>query len=360
MTIFTKVLDMFDSSPKIRGVIDDYRNPEEKQKDWLHEEIAYGTSDYGDKPFIDDFGTFFDQNSVGSCVPHSHTHIAGLLFPNFREDSKEFLYRLRSNYPQEGTYPQELANLYVKFGSPSYDMCPNHKTEKEASNLKLTEAMYVEAYGRRMSGYLSVKDMNNIDTINSIINSDKGVAICIYATFNEWAKKWIEPKDYVTRETAAVRHSIAVLPRSGFIYNGKKWLTIHDSAPFAGFKTRYISEDFIKERVYNALYYTNPQFNGTEKPKHIFPAQILKFGDTDNKEVAWLQKCLQYEKLFPTQDNNRPFNVTGNFYGMTLKAVKEFQKKYAIDILVPAGIPKDDPTGIVGKYTINKLNQLFS
>jgi peptidoglycan hydrolase-like protein with peptidoglycan-binding domain len=85
------------------------------------------------------------------------------------------------------------------------------------------------------------------------------------------------------------------------------------------------------------------------QPVHTFTRPI-KYGER-SMEVEWLQKCLVHQGLHPANC------VTGAFFGITLKSVKAFQEKYEYDILLPLGL--SEPTGVVGKATIAKLNQLY-
>lgn len=81
-------------------------------------------------------------------------------------------------------------------------------------------------------------------------------------------------------------------------------------------------------------------------------SKVLSYG-MKGPDVVALQHALQIEGVFPM---NQAF--TGFFGDITLKAVKDFQSKYASEILTPAGVTA--PTGKVGTYTLRKLNQLFS
>jgi peptidoglycan hydrolase-like protein with peptidoglycan-binding domain len=66
----------------------------------------------------------------------------------------------------------------------------------------------------------------------------------------------------------------------------------------------------------------------------------LYYGMKNNSEVLLLQKALQSNGVYSGPQ-------TGNFYTLTLSAVKKFQRKY--------GIPT---TGYVGPLTRGKLNSL--
>lgn len=69
----------------------------------------------------------------------------------------------------------------------------------------------------------------------------------------------------------------------------------------------------------------------------------LRYGTKGDVDVSFLQTALSKEGLM---NENM---ATGNFYGITLKAVKEFQKKYNIS-----------QTGFVGSLTKAKLNEKYN
>jgi hypothetical protein len=69
-------------------------------------------------------------------------------------------------------------------------------------------------------------------------------------------------------------------------------------------------------------------------------------------------KCLQNFLKSQGQGIYPEGLITGNFGGLTQKAVIRFQEKYAVDILTPMGLSKG--TGYVGQSTRNKINQILS
>lgn len=350
---------VLDDKYVLNGVRDDTRTNEQKTFDFGAEELDFGKPEYSNVAYLPNLISK-SQAHTYSCVPSSHCFAQELMR---RPDcSRLYLYRQRNNYPDQGMSPQECANRFYNTGTVPYSMLPNVDIENEANEIVLTPEMKVEADKLRSSYYFTFKNNQiDIDHLTGIATF-KPPIICIYASLDEWGDKYVTRKSTkVTLDNAPVRHSITIYQRSSFIKDGKKWITCGDSAYFGGFPYRYLDEDFIKERVYNALYYTSLNYlnkaDDEYKPKHTFPQNIIKYGDR-SEDVAWLQKCLQHEKLFPIGANDHLYFVTGNFYGLTLKAVKDFQLRYKDDILVPAGLK--EPTGVVGKYTIKKLNELFS
>jgi hypothetical protein len=84
---------------------------------------------------------------------------------------------------------------------------------------------------------------------------------------------------------------------------------------------------------------------------HHFSIQ-MQVGDK-GPEVLALQQALKVDGEFPSIQV-----CTGYFGSQTLQAVKNFQEKYASEILTPAGL--SSPTGRIGQYGLAKLNSLFN
>ncbi len=77
---------------------------------------------------------------------------------------------------------------------------------------------------------------------------------------------------------------------------------------------------------------------------------FLRYGDR-NESVRSMQIFLTEQGIFA--HNPKP----SSYFGLgTLQAVKNFQKKYAADILAPIGLT--EPTGFVGTMTLKKINSL--
>jgi hypothetical protein len=85
--------------------------------------------------------------------------------------------------------------------------------------------------------------------------------------------------------------------------------------------------------------------------KDYLTKYITLGADNDPAEVSKLQTFLRDYEGFSNQ------LVTG-FYGqMTYDNVKQFQQKYASDILAPWGFTES--TGMVQRTTIKKINELY-
>jgi hypothetical protein len=355
---FAKLLSVF--VPKnefFTGLLEDVRDALEKEKDYLHEERALETpvNPFGNSRITESSYYYENQFQTSECVPHA----VGLALAIERKNdtghytrlAPSFTYRLRSNYPQPGAIPVNIFNLYSKYGSPLYTSLPTPTTEEEANKLALPPQLFTEAEIFKGKEFYTLKTPNDINTIAAIAQAGHGVQITIFGTIREWATEWptvIYP-EITINEPVPVRHAVCALPYSGFMKDGKRYVTIQDSSWFGGLKLRHLSEDFIRMRCYGAGYFDTVRLLGQgERPKYTF-TKLLKVGST-GKEVVMLQHLLISEGLLPVEC------VTGLWAGRTLAAVKAFQMKYAKDILVPAGL--DAPTGIWGAFSIAKANEL--
>lgn len=343
------------------GLCKDPRTEAQQQRDYAHEERLFSSAadPFGYKRILSSPYPQENQLGVGSCVPHGvglalaiecvldgirgYTRLAWL-----------FVYRLRANYPSAGCWLQNVFDLYKKRGAPLFSTLPDivAPTESEANALVLTEQMSVEAEIYRGGEYYILKDtFNDIETLAGIASAGHGVPILIAATYEEWAQvtpKILSPN--LNLDTAPVRHCISILPESGHIGpDGKRYVTIQDSALFGNIGLRHLREDFVKARVFGAGYWDGTQVLGSgPKPKHVF-TMVLKYGSRD-KEVIALQKLLISEGLLPNDC------ATGVFLGRTLAAVHAFQNKYADKILAPLNL--DAPTDTWGSMCIAQANFL--
>ncbi len=340
----------------ITGVTNDIRSIFHKQKDFKHEELSHSNVPmYGDKITISPF-FYENQNQTSSCIAHGVTLAQDIEFvrvnKSYIRTSKMYVYRQRSNFNSPGMWLQEGLQLIKVQGSCLYETLPTPITEAEANNIVITSSQTTEALVFQGQEYYKLSIPNNIDTICSIASQGHGVPIVFYATYREWAKLYPDTNDNISRDAAPVRHCVCVLPNSGFMENGKKYVVIQDSAWFGGLKLRYLSEDFISARVYDAGYLNNVVLVAGQGTKPIYTfTNGIQYGDV-SMDVLMLQKCLVYEGLLPENC------TSGHFYGRTLAAVNAFQTKYKDDILTQLGLTA--PTGKVGSQTIKKLNSLYS
>jgi peptidoglycan hydrolase-like protein with peptidoglycan-binding domain len=337
------------------GALFDTRTPEEKQKDFLDIEIASSPipvwRTFGDANLSVRY-PFENQHNTSSCVAHASVLAMGITmeedFERFVRLSPAFFYSYRKNFPGEGMHLIDAAEIAQKIGSCNYAMLPTPETERAINNVRRTPQMVEDAKNYRQNAYVFVYKPTSIDSLN-IACQDRAVVLFIYADMDEWAQTTPRIIRNVKPQSAEVRHVVTILPNSGFVEAGKKYVIIQDSAWFGGQQVRYLSEDFIAARTLGAFYFTDFTLEKNKRPRHTF-TRNLRFG-MNNNDVRMLQECLVHEGIHPSNA------VTGFFGGITLRSVKQFQTKYAKDILVPAGL--DAPTGFVGAMTIAKLNELY-
>lgn len=344
------------------GLVNDPRSDAEKASDFAHEERLMSTTAVPADPFGNAKivqSPFFLENQwyVGSCVPHG-VGLALCIERNFDYGeyvrlAQLFPYRLRYNYPQAGCWMQDIYDVYKKNGAPLYATLPTKvgMTEADATALVITDNMRNEGLIYAGLEYWTLNTgFNDIVQLATIAKANHGVSIIFYATYDEWSKTYPtidNPK--LDPNTAEVRHCVTVLPNSGFIENGVKYVAIQDSAWFAGLQLRYLSEAFIKARVYGAAYWDKvSQLGGGAYPKHTF-TKSLSVG-MSGPEVVALQLLLIAEHMLPSDC------ATGYFGGRTLAGLHAFQTKYAADILLPQGL--STPTDLFGPGSIKKANTL--
>jgi hypothetical protein len=357
MKLFNWLVSFLWNNPHFTGVLEDKRLSDEKKKDWLHEErtLATVTDPFSYSKIIASPYFYENQRSTSSCVPHG-VGLALAIERNadqgqYQRISQMFPYRLRSNYPSEGCYLQNIFDIYRSKGSPLFSTLPTPEYEREANALTLSQQMYTEAEIFKGLSYFTVAtSFNNIGTLASIASQGHAVSILFYSSYDEWSRQYPALLEAgAAKGTSEVVHCVTVLPHSGFMENGTRYVAVQDSAWFGGWKLRYVSEDFIKSRVYAAAYWDTVSTLGIgPKPKFTFTVP-LRFGDRGN-EVVQMQNLLISEGLLPSDMN------TGYFGGRTFAAVKAFQERYANDILVPNSLIVS--SGYWGNYSIKKGNEL--
>ena len=145
------ILNWFKKQKMISGVLPDIRKPEEKQKDYLTEEILVTATPlnwttwetWKDKPenikMLSDIKVN-NQNNVGSCA--SQAGSLALAINNYIEDkvfhkfSSKPIYARRRNKPSAGMYMDDLAKICRDYGTIPETLYPSQNdTEANMSNL---------------------------------------------------------------------------------------------------------------------------------------------------------------------------------------------------------------------------------
>lgn len=354
---FINYFKTFSQKTHFTGVLSDDRPVSEIVKDYLHEERLPSSpaTIWFDRPFVSPYLNE-NQNDTSSCVAHATTMAWSITTKNLGSDftrlSKMFVYKLRTNFPSPGCNMPEMMDRLKKVGSCLYTNLPTPFTEEMANSVSITAPLIKEASeNKKLVEYYKISNARDIDLLASISATGVGISLLIFATYKEWAQKYPQVIPGTVESVAPIRHGVCILDRGGFIENGIKYLAIVDSSWFGDYKIRYLSEDFIKNRVFKvdgAAYFDAVSIMDSVKPSNlgVFVGTMEK-GDI-GELVLNLQKVLLYEGFLPADC------VIGTFGPRTVKAVTQLQEKYASEILNPVGLTKG--TGLVGPSTINWLN----
>ena len=340
------------------GASIDTRSAEQKKKDWKFEEVVASAApvNWVEKP-QGQWRKFpiFSQNGSGSCVAQTEAKEMGIL--RWQKDgvyvhfSATAIYQQRINKPMGGMGAVDARQIISKGGATLEVLTPSQNMTDTQMDTTVVEP-YKRSVGEvfKVPNYLELPS-KNIDAVASTTQATgKGVMVWFYFKIDEWLDRPVVK--YPTLEIAApdtVRHSVTAVDFT--LVNGVKCLIIEDSwGPGAGMSgQRIIDESFFNARNWYAGYLINFSFDvqPPTKPIHTFNVD-MEFGQT-NDEVVALQKCLQYEGLFPSNAD-----TTGYYGAVTKKSVQDFQLKYVITTPGSAGY------GRVGPKTRGKLNELYS
>ena len=333
------------------GLIKDPRTVEEKEKDFLADEIlSFAPVKWTEKP-RNQWRRFeiFDQGQSSSCVGQTIAKLMGI--DNFLEEGKwvrysaRDLYSQRKNKPNPGAWAQDIAHIAYKKGASLEQLMPSEKRNEEQMNDDSDGKTIDEqiALVGKAGGYVSFEF--SFDKVASVIEqTKKGVAISCWFNPGDWNSAIVQ-----TRKNGVYGHLVAVVDYT--LYQGRKALIFDNSWGSSwGFGGQGVLLEGNHEGVRNfALYLQDLKNTWRDEEKQIIKPRAnfqrdLIFG-MRNVDVIVLQECLKYEELFPIN------TLSTGFYGnITAKAVLEFQKKY--------GLPFTDGRK-VDKITRDKLNELY-
>lgn len=341
------------------GILEDNRSFSEKEKDYQTEEL------FGDVPLSwIDWETWKVQNNPqyeiqnqdgsSSCVANSGSLISAI--NNLQEENKylrmsaRWIYSQRSNKPSEGMVFDNLGQILTKSGIIPERLMPSEGLGEQLMNDGSDKVLSYDTIAKiyKSGNYFYLNP--NIDSVAQILSKGKPAVIGVAFGDGEWNKE----VPTMSNSVYNYRHAIVALPNAYFTYQGKKAILIQDSW---GVNTglngrRIITEDWFNGRVFTAMWFEDVSnlslFNQeiTERPKYKF-TQLMNVGSRGS-EIAMLQKCLGYLKdsegyLFPLTQS-----PTGNYFGITKKAVERYQKMKLLTI-----------TGSVNNETLIELNKDF-
>jgi hypothetical protein len=345
----------------------DSRSKEKKEKDYSYEEVysafgvIYKTREKGE--VVMEYPRK-SQNLTSSCVAHatvlSYAIERKQETGEWFDGSEAFIYKLRSNYPEEGMIGDNASDILVNVGLTEYKVLPTPFTEKEINALTITPKMIADAGKNKAKSYVSAYKVS-WSQIAPVVSPNEGkgkpVTIFIYASKREWSREYPTLEDKPKLGSAEVQHAVTILPDSVFNEGGVNYVVVQDSAWFGGKQIRYVSEEFINTRAYYMRFFTELKYElKPEKPQYVFTKE-LKVGERSD-EVMKLQEALQYLGYFPSKVNGAELKPTGFYGGITRQAVKDFQEAYKKDVLYPIGLSKG--TGYFGKMSLKKLNEILN
>lgn len=320
----------------------------------------------------------WNQKKIGSCVGHAaaksqqqtefqETGVAPSL-------SARWLYAMakcQDGYAGEGTYPRLVAKIMKDYGVATEATVPNDSTldhEAYVYNRKqsnIPPAAFVEAAKIKIGSYsFAPLTESGIKAAIMFAGQHRGGIFMLTEIDKNW---WTAPDGRVSWAEAdilgvnglrvpsdpATLGGHETYPYAFDKKNGRTiiigWNSWSDAWAKGGDYWFYLDEwlAHIREVVVTVDLdntYTAPDW-------HYTFTKTMRKGD-NNSEVVALQHALKISGEFPATQK-----FTGYFGDITFKAVCDFQKRYASEILAPVGATQ--PTGFVGSYTLKQLNKLF-
>jgi len=253
---------MFYKKKTYHGVeLIDTRPQKEKRKDLVADEVMLPRSA---TPFIETeprelTATVYSQEQTSSCVPHGFLtalEYEGLI--PVGAISQLRAYRKRANFPNPGSGAVDMWNKILDGQSPLQEAPVTPRmTEAMANAMQLIKGDPLIKPFRYFSFdklYYYTKNTQDNYRVAVAVASGKAVPIFIFATYDEWAREWVTVRTKGLKgNEAEVSHCVTIIPYGTFVKNGKRWFTIHDSAPFGGYHKRHVEfDEFFMERGFYA------------------------------------------------------------------------------------------------------------
>lgn len=361
-----KLLELLFNRPKpFQDALIDERPFTERQKNWLDIEFAMGTDDYEWQDYNTPSPKYFayDQSSSLSCVSGAPV----IWLEHFEKQrgkelisSRKDVYIRRANKPAGGMAMYDMINIAGQ-GVALDSQVPSQKLGEVAMNTPypITQEIISTRAINKIKGAVYITQRNSID---AIAKATKYSPVSIFLAFDtslQHQEYWNSMPRVINKNLNIYapdtsRHQVVVL--RGVLIDGKKHLEIQDTAGLGtGSGTdkniRYLSEDFVSKRVYEATY-SIPNFDITVPNK-------LKWTGTRNLSVGMvgddvkrLQEILQAEGCFDFP------NPTGYLGGISRAGIIKLQNKYASEILHPVGLKHG--TGFLGASSRKWLEKNYS
>lgn len=321
----------------ISGVTLDERNLEEKKEDIKFSDIVAHANETiwieKDKTAIRKFPEL-NQNNTSGCGAWASAKALGVLFSSKYNTYVPFLesdiYKRRMNKPTPGMALYDMIRIWKE------GVIFKENTDKNPKNDTESDSISIQPYREEIRKLFSISEgvyiENNIDIIASTIQTTgKGIILLTYFLADEWSKEIpaITNKFLSLYDNTSLRHYVTAVDFT--LINGKKYLVIEDSAWFGGINRRFLSEEWITQRVTTGVYPMNFRFSESEnKPKY-------------NGTIISFQECMKSIGLFP-----KNIDTIEKFGPLTKQACVQFQTLQKLTI-----------TGIIDTATISRLKVLF-
>ena len=336
---------------KYNGILEDNRPQKLKDKDYDSRELDLGETKWLTKKTAQKNADKYisrNQYSKSSCVPSSMCN--ALWNTEGVELADEYLYTQRANKPQEGCWWNDIADIVVNQGVCQRKDLKEVKTEAEANKVMITSDLKHKARPYRQLSYINITKPT-VDELASWSNRGYAVPFSKFSISKEWGLEYPEIiNKSLTLNNATIHHAVCVIPNTGYMDKGKKYVIITDSAHFGKRHIRHLSEEFLAARAKHGVVFTDlPKGEHNNVLTDFKFTRDLTVGDTGN-DVFMLQTILRELGFFPN------LTPTGFFGGITRQAVKDFQQFYEDDILTIIGLKS--PTGYFGKSSRNKLHKI--
>lgn len=344
------------------GVLLDTRPQDEKDKDFLHEEIAMGFEEYKweERPFKDRYYFPYDQSTSLSCVSGG----GAITLEHFDGEviSRKDIYNGRINYPSGGMMLSDV-NDKIRRGACAEHLLPSQGLGENKMNERytITSEIIKSRNKNKIQNTITIQK----PTIDELAKITKISPIIAFWYFDENGVEWWNTRPSIKYsfkshvDKGVTRHQVAIV--DAILEDGKKYLVGQDTAGVGtglgrDKNLRLISEEMIK-RLYACSYAIDDDSDVLQKVKNDMQKPRYKniktlFVGSTGAEVKMLQEVLIYEGFLKIKA------PTGVFGGMTRKAVIELQNKYKNDILIPSGLKSG--TGYVGTKTNEFLNKKYA
>lgn len=310
-------MDMHNLEEYTGAIKDDPRSPEEKARDYSHEEVlgAGATFEWKEKAWSDLLHfPFRDQDGSGSCGAQSGAKAITALVE--KAMSAAPIFRNRTNYPSTGMFLKDIGANLLHIGTCLESLAPSlQKNDAQIDATAYPETPF------KVSGYyfLPCGTSCNIDLLAEALEKGHPLVIGISTNYKDWVDVPV-----ISKEATSINHFVCAVPKNYLMRDGKKTILIDDSfalnTTYNQTGQRFLTEEFLKAQSWGIMALI--PFTETKKPKYHFE-KVLEYGMTGT-EVVKLQDMLIWENFL------QPGFNTGKFRILTATALRDWQIAHGI------------------------------